>query len=299
MSTIRTGDLAQFTRTMGNMQQVQSRLRYANLQVATGKAFHSYAEMGADTGTLVRTETALRQAETFADQNRRLGQELNLMDGALASIKDVAEDFQRALVARRNAATGDAIRLDLQAEGMIDRVVDQLNLKVDSRHVFAGSRIDAPPVDPSLLDDDPNNTQYYQGDHVPLRARIDVRAQAEYGVLADDQPFKDLFAALHRAVDGHLADDDAKLTQASALAAKALDGVIARRSELATVAARVASTRESQEGTALYLGDAVSELTDTDVPATMARIAQDQVALEASYSVMTRLNRLSLTDYMR
>ncbi len=299
MSTIRTGDLAQFTRTMGNMHEVQSRLRYANLQVSTGKAAHTYAELGADAGTLMRTETALQRTEMFAEQNGRLTNQLNLMDGALAAIKDVAEEFRQALIARRNDATGSAVKLDLEAQGMIDRVVGELNLKVDGRYVFAGSRTDTAPVDASLLSDDPSDDSYYQGDSVPLRARIDVDAEASYGVLADDQAFRQLLAGMEKAIAGHGAGDDTLLREAAGLAEQAVDSVIAKRSELATVTARIESTRASQEGTALYLQDTVSRIVDTDVPATMARISQDQVSLEASYSIMSRLSRLSLTDYLR
>jgi flagellar hook-associated protein 3 FlgL len=298
MSTIRTGDLAQFTRTMGNMQEVQSRLRYANLQVATGKAAHSYAELGADSGTLMRTETALQRTEMFAEQNDRLTNELNLMDGAIATIEDVAEEFRQALIARRNDATGAAVKLDLEAQGMIDRVVGALNLKVDGRYAFAGSKTDTPPVDAGAMGD-PANASYYDGDDIPLRARIDLDAEATYGVTADAAGFRDLLAGLELAIAGHNADDDGQLQQAATLAERAVDGVVAERSELATVTARVESTRAAQAGTALYLQDIVSRIADTDVPATMAQISQDQVSLEASYAIMSRLSRLSLTDYLR
>ncbi len=298
MSAIRSGDLAQFTRTMGHLQELQSRLRTSNEHVSTGKAVHRYAELGAASGKLVRTETALREAEMFAEQNEQLAQELNIMDGALAAIKDVAADFRQALVARRNAASGEQSNLDLEARGMIDSVVNALNLEVDGRYVFGGSRTDTPPVDEAAMSD-PAAASYYQGDQLALRARIDVDAEATYGVLADDQGFRDLFAGLKLAIDGHAADDDAILQDAAELAEQALDGIVARRSALATVTARIESTRGSQEGTALYLKETVSGLTDTDVPATMAQIAQDQVSLEASYSVLTRLNRLSLTEYLR
>ena len=300
MSTIRTGDLAQFNRSMNNMQEVQSRLRYGNLKVSTGKAAHSYAELGAESGKLMRTETALQRTEMFAEQNTRLGQELNLMDGALATIAEVAQEFRQTLIARRNDAGGDNVRLDLEAQGMIDRVVGELNLKVDGRYVFAGSRTDTPPVDAGAISDDETSEAFYQGDRIPLRARIDVDAEVSYGVLAVDEAFRDLFAGLKTAIDGHGPPaDDGKLQEAATLAEQALDGVIAKRSELATFTARVESVRDSQEGTALYLKDTLSDIVDTDVPATMAQISQDQVSLEASYSIMSRLSGLSLTDYLR
>jgi len=298
MSTIRTGDLAQFTRQMGNMRKVQHRLHTANENVATGKAVHRYADLGAASGKLVRTETALREAEMFAQQNEQLSQELNLMDGALASIEDVATSFRQAIIARRNDASGAASNLALEAQGMVDTVASELNLQVDGRYVFAGSATNGAPVDDGDMSD-PAAASYYRGDQLALRARIDVDAEATYGVLADAQGFRDLLAGLQLAIDGHQADDDALLKDAADLANDALDGVVAERSELATVTARIEGVRASQEGTALYLKETVGALTDTDVPATMARIAQDQVALEASYSLMSRLSQLSLTDYLR
>jgi flagellar hook-associated protein 3 FlgL len=298
MSTIRTGDLAQFTRSMNNMQEIQSRLRYGNLKISTGKAAHTYAELGADSGRLMRTETALKRSEMFAEQNTRLGHELNLMDGALATVEEIAQEFQQTLIARRSDAGGDNVPLDLEAQGMIDRVVGELNLKVDGRYVFGGSRTDTPPVDAAQITTNAGDDLFYQGDGIPPSARIDVDSDAAYGVLANDPGFRDLLAGLKTAIAGH-GGDDALLQDAAALAEKAVDGVIAKRSQLATVTARVESIRASQEGTALYLKDALSDIVDTDIPATMAQISQDQVSLEASYSIMSRLGRLSLTDYLR
>ena len=64
--TIRTGDYAQFQRTLGHLVDVQSRIRDANVAVASGKRVHSYKELGNDANTLVRTETALGTTKDFA-----------------------------------------------------------------------------------------------------------------------------------------------------------------------------------------------------------------------------------------
>ncbi len=295
----RTGDLAHFNRTVGQMTEVQSRLRHNNLKIATGKEVHRYQDLGGKSGVLMRTETALVQTQTFQEQNQLLLQRLNLMDGAIEEIKDIASSLQTALIARRNDSTGASTPLDLEAQGMIERMTAKLNHKIDGRYAFAGSRTETPPVAAAALTDDPSNTDYYQGDQVDLSARIDVRIEAHYGVRADAEPFARLFAALQLATDGHVTDDDAKLQAAAKEAEQALDGIISLRSELNTVTARVQSAVDSQEGTALYLKETVSLLIDTDVPTAMAQIAQDQVSLEGSFATMAQLNRLSLTEYLR
>ena len=297
--SIRTGDLANFNRTVDNMQTVQSRLRYSNLQISTGKSVHRYVEMGADAGVLVRTEAALTQTRTFKDQNELLVKRLNLMDGAMAEMKDIASSLQTKLIARRSDASGDMTQLGLDAAGMMQQLAGKLNMQIDGRFVFAGSRTDAPPVDAALVTEDPNNRDYYRGDDVPLTERIDTSVEADYGVRANEQAFAELFAALQTAIDADAADDDVGLQEAADMAGRALDGLITRRGQLDTVMARVEGVMESQTGTVLYLQETVSHLTDTDVPTTMARIAQDRVSLEGSFAMMSQLNRLSLTEYLR
>ncbi len=297
--TLRTGDLAQFERTTANMLSVQSRMRRDNLHIASGKSVHRYTDLAERSSVLIRAQAAVAETRTFADQNELLVNRINLMDGALSDIKDVASELQTLLVARRNPTTGDSIPLDLEAAGMRDRLVGRLNLQVDGRYVFGGSRTDTPPVQASAITSDPTDTSYYQGDHIPLQARIDVSLQSEYGVLADEEPFAKLFAALELAAEGHAPTDETVLLQAATLAEEALAGVIARRGELGAAAARIDGIRDSQEGTLLYLEEQVSQLIDTDVPTTMARISQDQVSLEGSFAVTAQLSRLNLTDYLR
>lgn len=296
---MRVGDLAQFERSMGNMLAAQSRVYEGNLHVNSGKRIHRYVELAENSSVLIRTEAMLAGTQTFVEQNEKLINRLNLMDSALADIKDMASELQNLLVARRNGVTGSAIELAQEAQGIADRVIGLLNLRVDGDFVFGGSRIDTQPVDAAQVFVDPANASYYQGDDIVTRARIDTSHEASYGVRADEQPFRDLFAAIKLARDGHQPEDAAMLEQASLLAGQALDSIIARRSELNVATARIEGIMESQEGTKLYLQNRVSQLTDTDVPATMAQIAQDQVVLEASYSLVAQLSRLNLTDYLR
>ncbi len=297
--TIRTGDYAQFQRTLGHLVDVQSRIREANVAVASGKRVHSYKALGNDANTLVRTETALGTTRDFAHQNQKLVDRMQRIDGSMAEIKDLASELRQLLVARRNPATGDAMALDVELAGISERLTAKLNLQVEGRYVFGGSRTDTQPVDPTLVADDPANGTYYQGDGIELTARIDVGVDATYGVLADEQPFRDFFGALKLASEGHALDDATILADATQLAERALEGVIDRRAELGTATARVEGVKDSQETTMLYLEERLSGLVDTDVPEAMAQIAQDQVALEASFALLAQLSRLSLTDYLR
>lgn len=296
---MRIANLAEFQRSTSSMMSVQTRLHGANADIASGKRVHRYVDLGEHASVLVRTEAQLVDTRSFVAQNEQLGNRLNLMDSALSEIKDMAAQLQQLVLARRNDATGAGLPLDVEIDGIAERAAAKLNLRVEGRYAFGGSKTDVPPVDANAVLTDPQNATYYDGDQVTLRARIDVNLEASYGVRADEQPFRDFFNALRLAKEGHLTDDDAMLTAAANEARGAVESIINRVSELNAAMARVEGIKESQSGTILYLQDRVSSLTDTDVPATMAQIAQDQMTLEASYSITARLSQLSLADYLR
>jgi flagellar hook-associated protein 3 FlgL len=56
---------------------------------------------------------------------------------------------------------------------------------------------------------------------------------------------------------------------------------------------------EGQRSTILYLDQTRSAIEDTDVAEAMTRMAQDKVAIEASYLIVSQVSRLSLADYLR
>src|SRR3546814_18086518 len=69
------------------------------------------------------------------------------MNFCLEEIDDIALDFRSELTTALNGDTADLLNLPAQAQGLLDQVVDLLNVRDDSRYLFAGGRTDAAPVD--------------------------------------------------------------------------------------------------------------------------------------------------------
>lgn len=296
----RVGDTAQTYRVSQALQQMQGRLRDVQTAIASGKAADRYADMPGNAGLLLRAQDERAQSTAFVAQNERLLDRLQASDGALGSIGNVAERMRSLLVNRLDAATGGSVPLDTEVTSALEEIEARLNLKVEGRHVFAGSRTDTAPVElpwpPAMAAD---ASLYYNGDDVRVAARVGRDVELDHGVTAADGSFAQLISALGQAYEAHGSNDRAGLESALVDLTAAIDGIASLRGEMGAKAARLESITESHRSTILYLDQTIDRFEATDMPAALSRLAQDQANLEATYMTVSRLSSLSLADYLR
>lgn len=296
----RVGDAAQSYRVGTTLQQMQGRLRDLQTSIATGKMADRYADMPASTGILLRSQSELAQIDAFVSQNEHLLDRLQAADGSLGAIGDLAERMRSLVVNRLDAATGASVPLDTEVESALEEIQARLNLKIDGRYVFAGSRTDTAPVDlpwPPITSSD--SSLYYRGDTVSTLSRVAPNAELDHSLTAAEGPFAQLISALGQAREAHLAADNAGLESALADLSAAIDGIADLRGDNGAKAARLESITESHRSTSLYLGETIDRLESTDLPTAMSRLAEEQANLEAAYMTVSRLSSLSLADFLR
>ncbi|HMR31631.1 MAG TPA: flagellin [Geminicoccaceae bacterium] len=296
----RVGDAAQSYRTGTTLLQIQGRLRDLQTSIATGKAAGSYADMPSSTAVLLRSQSHRTQLGTFISQNEHLLDRLQAVDGALGAIGAIAERMRSLVVNRLDAATGASVPLDTEVDSALEEIEARLNLQIEGRYVFAGSRTDTAPVDlPSPPITSTDSSLYYQGDAVPTRSRVGPDVELDHSLTAAEGPFAQLISALGQAREAHLAGDNTGLESALTDLAAAIGGIADLRGDNGAKATRLESITETHRSTALYLDDTIDRLESTDLPAAMARLAEEQANLEAAYMTVSSLTKLSLVDFLR
>lgn len=296
----RTGDVAQANRLNSYIQGTQSRMREAQVAIATGKRAQVYSAIGAETGVLLQAREGQQRASAFIAGNTATAERLRLMDGALGNIVDIAERMRSLLVQRLDPSLGPSLPLAPEIDSMLQEIAAQLNTQLGDRYLFAGSRTDAPPVAlPATVSGpaDLDPATIYRGDSLRLSARVAVNVEIDYGILATDT--FEILNVLAAAKEAHVADDVAGLRAAGDALASALSGLADLRGELGARSTRIEAITETHRANAAYLQETVSRIEDTDLPAAIAQMAKDQTAIEAAYVTISRLNALSLADYLR
>jgi flagellar hook-associated protein 3 FlgL len=298
--TTRIGDFAHASRMNSLLAATQNRIREDQTSVASGKHVRVFADVADRASVLLAGKAEISLTENQIGENEHTVLRMRAMDGAIGQLGDLAERFRAMLVQRINAATGDALPLQSEIELMLKEVESQLNVQLDGRFLFAGSRTDTRPVSiPTPPPTSPADTSYYSGDQVQLSIRADEGVTVPYGITADDPAFGNLIAALGQAREAQLANDMTGLQSALGLMETTIDGLATLRSRLGSNTHRVETIADQQHQSLLYLDELVSGIEDTDLAAAVTRIAQDSATLEAAFLTISQMSKLSLADYLR
>lgn len=303
----RVADLASHNLTLGYMRQTQARQLDAQLQISSGKTAQRYSGIANQSQKLVSLEAEHARTSRYVEGNQLVGQRLQKMESAVAAAGDLASDLRTLLVNATNASDAADVPLEEESERMMNQLAGLLNEKADGRHLFAGSRIDAAPVDISALPADGNFTgtadaDYYRGDGARASVRASDQLTLTYGVTADEPGFEKLVRALQMVRTADHSDQaalSARLEKALGLAEEAVGEIPDIRSRIGVARNALEVETVRHEESLLYTEQSIGDIENVDVTEAITRLSAEQTTLQASYAALARLQSLSLTDYLR
>ena len=297
----RTGDLAQSTYTTQLLLDAQTRSRATQIQISTGKVATEFSAIAEDTSRLVFAKDALQRIQQFQSTNQLVDGRLQVMESSTASLVEIASQLRVLLIQRFDYAQGVPGIITPGTEQLLAQAVADLNVELDGRHLFAGSRSDTTPVvlDPAFGGFGMPDDTYYQGDAVELTVRADVDHDLTYGMTADRAGFQELIGALRATIEGDGSDDRALLESALGLVNAALPKITADQGELGARQAALARINLGHGDAEVYLQRQIGDIEDVDLTAAITRLSQDQMVIESAMATIAQLRRLSLVDFLR
>ena len=294
----RIGDAAHSARINSFLQTTQDRIRDTQTSISTGKAAQSFSEIPDQAALLVHTREALAVDEVFAEQNSNHLDRLNAMEGALGGITDLLERMRVLLAQRLSGPTGGEVPIDREVDNALAELAAALNLELGGRQLFSGTRSDSVTITlPATINDATDVAGIYGGDTIPITLRIDRNIDLAVDVTGAD--FQNAFELLADLKAAHVADDEATLRAGVDSLRDVLGEIADRRGALGAKAARIEAVQATQRASVGYLEETVSRIEDTDLPLAVSKLAQDEATLQASYLTVSRVNQLSLADFLR
>jgi len=298
----RVASFAQFSLIQQTINRTQERIFDRQAQVASGHVSPDFAGIASESHQLVSIKAAAVKAQSFIDQNNQLDGRLQVMDGALGNIGDLASTLKTRIIQRLNSATGSASPIGREASDILASVTGLLNTQMSGRFVFAGAMTDTRPIanpvpDPATFGVPSGN--YYQGDSTELTARVSETLEVKIGLAGNRQGFQDLIASLKAVIQGAATNDSGLIETSLDLVTSAIDQINGYRAELGTAASSIARATSGHQDFQLHAQNIVSDIQNVDVPSAVTALAADQTALEASFITVARISQLSLVDFLR
>lgn len=286
-------------------QAMRLQAKYAETQAqsSSGLKSENYDGIAKDAQRLLNLEsqfaTITSQIETMTAAQNRLTVMQSATDSISSILTQVMSELTQAMGGTEVSTTSTITTA--QAEAWRDELVNVLNSKYGNSYLFSGSAKDVAPVNLSDADYDATqtasaNTDYYQGDGKLDTLRASDHLKLTYGVTAADPAFEQAIRALQMIAANP--GDQTMLTQAHDLLSTASDAVADVSGVLASKAAIIGAESETQTAMLDYLDTNISDLRSVDMAQATVQLTQIETQLETSFSTLSTLLQLKLTDYL-
>ncbi len=287
---------------------VQQRLATTTVQESSGLVSTQAAGLGTSSARLLNLQGELSSAERWSANASLAGDRVQVMYSAVGNMVDLASSLKSAIAAAMSGTdtgtTADTLRT--AAQDALDDLADQMNVQLGGRYLFSGSDTDIAPVD---LTDYPSTTPpsattadtgYYQGDDQLAAISVSAETRITYGVAGSAGAFETVLRAAALAAAASSSDpvDSDALSSAYDLVTTAISKLSALQEGLSNTAGRLTEAKASQDSFSDYLKTMVSDIKNVDAAETMTRVTELQTQLEASYSAVSAILKLRLTDYL-
>lgn len=306
----RVATFAQSQFLFNELQRLRVQANSTQAQIASGKKAQTYQEIAGDTGVLVGARSLDAQTEQFREQIVSVQNRLDIQDIHLTQVSEAAAELHKSVL--------DAIAVD-NADGLMttvksifEQTAALMNSKFDGEYLYSGSLTDTASVSGTNISDLTSAvaaSDLFQNNQLTKSVRIDTNLTVQVGILVEDivGPLFDRLKAIADFDAGGSGPLTGKLTQAQQAF---LTGELAALSQTAkdTIAVtgdngrRIAETKdalERHEATDVFVKSLISDIEDVDIAEAITRLNADQVAIEATLSLLAQLSDLSLLDFLR
>jgi flagellar hook-associated protein 3 FlgL len=291
-----------------SLMGAEVRQNQAQVQVSSGKVAQDLKGFGASAEALTAAQTLKTRVDGFVEGAKGLSSKLDAQNLALTQVSDAAQGARQAIA--NAVATGRADGLMEALQSYFTGATSGLNTQYNGHYLFAGGRVDTPPVAAQTLSDlvTPPPSGVFQNDQLATASRLDESTTIQSGMLASDVG-TGLFNALAQIKtfdQGAGGPFTGQLTQAqsdyltSMLSTfdTASQGLTAQVAQNGFMQNRVDQTLATQKDRQTVLEVMIGNITDVDVAEAASRLSQAQVALQASAHIFASLQNSSLLNYL-
>jgi len=309
MTIDRIGSYANAQLMFAHIMKAENALDISNRQVATGKVSDNYAGYRDKTAIMEAARSASARADANAAAASQALARLDVQDAQLSQLSELANMIRTTIT--KASADRDGTSLMSQLGAYFDQLVGVMNSKDANGYIYAGDNNQTAPVVVNSLADLvalPTVADAFINGPIKTEVKIGDSQNVEVGLLASDLA-TDLFDLLRQVaqfdagVDGPFSGTTTPAQQ-TFLESMIPTAMTAQRNVNAQAAANgihyqtVKQAMEQLEASSVVYKGFVANIEDVDMAQALARLNQNQVALQAAFQVTSTLNRLSLLNYL-
>ncbi|MDO9462099.1 MAG: flagellin [Alphaproteobacteria bacterium] len=293
---------------VSQMLRAQAQLADDQRQVATGYKSDTFKGIARDASALISAQAIDSRTTQFIELGQQVGAVVSIQDTALSGIYDAAKGLRDSILGSLANNSGRTVSVDLDSAFVSGKAM--LNTRYAGKFLFAGARSDVQPFNPAdistLATVATPIADFFQNSQQKAQVRIEQNVIVQHGVLASDMGL-DMMASIKRMAEYDAATpfsealtpaDRAILQAEVANLDNVLSGIIKLQANNGFVANRIESVVIRQEALENVNKQLIADLSEVDMAEAITRFNRDQLAIEASYSLIRQLSQISLLNFL-
>jgi flagellar hook-associated protein 3 FlgL len=291
-----------FNTVLSNAKDIQKQEAQASIQESTGLVGTSFADYGNKSRQLLTLQNELTSAQAQSANTATASDRSQATYSALGNMITLLTSLKSSISAAMSGTSSPT--LNSLGSSTMDDLASQANTQLNGRYLFAGSQTDQPAVDlttykTTTASATTADTSYYQGDSQLASVRISDTSSVSYGVTGDNSAIEEALRAaklVSQATTNPV--DTTALTAAFDLASSAISDLSNLQASVSVTSGRLTDAQNNQTSYISLLSDAASNIKDVDSAQAVAKVSQLDTQLQASYSALSTVMKIRLTDYL-
>lgn len=297
ISTISTNQQSLNMRTI--ISQQNQELSKLTKEAATGIKQDVFAENPGAATKSMQMRSFMASTNSYKASNELLEGKLDTTYEALSNITSEARTFQDFSLAGEITSMNRSVYRQ-QAVDTVARMVSALNTTYSGEYLFSGLATDQKAVE---IDATGNSVTYLGDTTAAPSARIDDNVTLNYGIRGDDPAMTAIFDALTTVLSTDLdalsdADFELMRDDVTTLMNNGITGLTSLAAGLGNNQSILETKINDQDSRLNIYNNAIAGIETADPEQTALRLSQLLNQLEVSYQVTSRLNGMSLLNYL-
>lgn len=290
--------------TLRNLQLANQDMALTTYQITTGLKSQKISDDPANMNTIISLRDVSTKTQTYLNNLASAKNILSSTESALNQLTDLLSDAISLTTTGRNESSAETrATLAPKAQALAESFYTLFNSQYNGQYLFSGSNAAQQPISSAAaaqpFPGSPVPTTWYEGDGRLATTVSGPGTTLQYGVLGDEPTFANIKAGLESLWYGLQNNNITEIDNATSALSAAKTGLSALLGDVGGQLNTVDLLTTRQTSQQDLLGNQLKDLEQVDVSTALTKFSEQQATLQASMLIITKVNSLSLLDYLR
>jgi flagellar hook-associated protein 3 FlgL len=302
--TTRIATYYQNQNTLRNLQLANAGMALSSYQVSTGLRAQRLSDFGGETNRVLTLRDVKDRTDVYMKNLTNATNTTKATESALQQMTDLLADaVSTATLGRNQNSASTRAALAPKAQSLAESFITLYKSQYNGQYLFSGSNGQNAPTNVSAtataFPGSPVPTTFYQGDSQLPGVMTGAGTTLSFGVLGNEPAFANMKAGLEALWYGLQNNNVTEIDNAISSINQAKGGLTTMQGLVGGQLNTLELVKDRHQTQQQLLTSQLDELEKVDVSEALTQFSQQQATIQASSALISRINQLSLLNFLR